>query len=91
MLRCWRDLPRAASGLAAQRPGAQVVVTGHVHFPGVWRIGTGPTIVNTGSFIRPLGGNLVDVVGDCVQVRRIEHRGAVFKPGRLVAEIALAR
>lgn len=89
MLRCWRDLPRQATKLAAQRPSAQVVVTGHVHFPGVWRLGAGPTIVNTGSFFRPLGGSLVDVLADRVQVRRIERRGGSFHPGRLLAEIPL--
>lgn len=89
MLRCWRDLPRQATRLAAQRPAAQVVVTGHVHFPGVWRLGAGPVIINTGSFFRPLGGNLVDVFADRVVVRRIERSGDVFRPGRLLAEIPL--
>lgn len=91
MLRCWRDLPaRAASLAVAQRPTAQVVVTGHVHFPGVWRCGRGPVVINTGSFLRPLGGNLVDVSDERVQVRRIVAGGAGFRAGRLVREIPLA-
>jgi len=91
MLRCWRDLPGLAARLAvAQRATAQVVVMGHVHFPGVWRRGAGPVVINTGSFFRPLGGNFVDVLDDRVQVRRIVHAGATFKPGRLLAEIPLA-
>lgn len=91
MVRCWRDLPALATGFAvAQRPTAQVVVLGHVHFPGVWRRGTaGPVIVNTGSFFRPLGGNLVDVSDERVLVRRIVREGGRFKPGRLIAEIPL--
>lgn len=90
MLRCWRDLPRRAAELArSQRTSAQVVVTGHVHFPGVWRTAHGPTIINTGSFFRPLGGNLVDVIGDRVQVRRIDRARDVFRPGKLLAEIRL--
>lgn len=90
MLRCWRDLPRRAASLArTQRPRAQVVVTGHVHFPGVWPVPDGPVVINTGSFIRPLGGNLVDVVGDRVCVRRIERCRGGFRAGRLLAEIVL--
>lgn len=90
MLRAWRDLPGRAAGLAAtHRPSAQVVVTGHVHFPGVWRPGSGPVVINTGSFFRPLGGQLVDVLADRVQVRRIVQAGGGFQPGRLLAEIPL--
>ncbi|MBI2511419.1 MAG: metallophosphoesterase family protein [Opitutae bacterium] len=90
MLRCWRDLPQRARALArAQRPTAQVVVTGHVHFPGVWRTNGGPTVINTGSFFRPLGGNLVDVTDDKVRVRRIEQECGEFRTGNLIAEIAL--
>lgn len=90
MLRCWRDLPRNAAALArAQRPGAQVVVTGHVHFPGVWPTPNGPTVINTGSFFRPLGGNLVDVADGRVHVRRIERAGEAFRPGKQLAEIPL--
>jgi predicted phosphodiesterase len=90
MLQCWRDLAGLADRLAVtQRPAAQVVVMGHVHFPGVWRRGQGPVIVNTGSFFRPLGGNLVDVHDDRVQVRRIVRRGDLFTPGRVIAEIPL--
>lgn len=90
MLRCWRELPLRAASLAnAQRPRAQVVVTGHVHFPGVWPVPDGPMVINTGSFLRPLGGNLVDVVGDRVCVRRIDAGHDGFRAGRLLAEIAL--
>ncbi|MDQ5978622.1 MAG: Metallophos 2 protein [Verrucomicrobiota bacterium] len=91
MLRAWRDLPGLAARLAvAQRPSAQVVVTGHVHFPGVWRHKRGPVVVNTGSFFQPLGGNLVDVFPDRVEVRRIGRIGNAFTPGRLLAEIPLS-
>lgn len=90
LLRSWRELPVAAAALArADRPTAQVVVTGHVHLPGVWRTEGGPVVVNTGSFFRPLGGNLVDIEGDLVRVRRISSRGGQFHPGRIRHEIAL--
>lgn len=90
MLRAWRDLPVAAARLACeQHPGVQVVVTGHVHFPGVWSHTGAPTVINTGSFFQPLGGNLVDVFADRMEVRRIKRSDRVFSPGALVAEIPL--
>jgi len=90
MLRAWRELPaRAAALAAAQRPTAQVVVMGHVHLPGIWRKPPGPTVVNTGSFFAPLGGQLVDLDGEVLQVRRIARRGGNFHPGKLIAEIRL--
>lgn len=90
MFRAWRDLPDLAAALARdQRPSAQVVVTGHVHFPRVWRRPDGRTIINTGSFLRPLGGHLVDVRDERVEVRRIGFDGNVFRAGRVLAEIPL--
>ena len=80
---------RAAQLAAAQRSAAQVVVTGHVHFPGVWRRAGGPVVINTGSFFRPLGGSLVDVFGDRVEVRRIVRTGGSFGSGALLATIPL--
>lgn len=92
MLRCWRELPRRAAVLAReQRPMAQVVVTGHVHFPGVWPMPGGPVVINTGSFLRPLGGNLVDIAGEHVVVRRIERGQGGFQAGKLLAQIPLTR
>lgn len=90
MLRAWRDLPGLAARLAvAQRATAQVVVTGHVHFPGVWRHPGGPVVINTGSFFQPLGGSLVDIFADRVEVRRIRRTGGDFAPGALLATIPL--
>lgn len=91
MVQAWRELPVVAAKLAmAQRPSAQVVVTGHVHFPGVWVQPAGLTVINTGSFFSPLGGHLVDLTDDDrVQVRRIRRQGGRFEPGRAIAAIAL--
>jgi len=90
MLRAWRDLPWRAAALAvAQRPAAQVVVTGHVHFPGVWRREGRPTVINTGSFFAPLGGHLVDVSDEHVRVRHIRRARGDFLPGREIAVIPL--
>jgi hypothetical protein len=46
-------------------------------------------VINTGSFFSPLGGHLVDVSDDRVDVRRIVRRGGEFHPGRTIAEIPL--
>lgn len=90
MLQAWRDLPGLAAALARdQRPTVQVVVTGHVHFPGVWIRPPGPAVINTGSFFSPLGGHLVDLSGDRVLVRRIRRRLGRFEPGGQIAEITL--
>ena len=90
MFQAWRELPLAAARLArAHRPAVQVVVTGHVHFPGVWGRSPGPTVINTGSFFSPLGGHLVDVVNDRVEVRRIRRKRGQFEAGDLVARISL--
>ncbi len=89
MLRAWRSLPdRVAAVAPAWFPGAQVIVTGHVHFPRVWRRGA-LTIVNTGAFTGPLGAYLVDLAGEIVAVRRLRLARGRWHPGRLVAEIPL--
>jgi predicted phosphodiesterase len=90
MLHTWAVAPgRAARLAAAQRSDAQVVVFGHVHFPGVWLRG-GRTIINTGAFCPPLGALMVDLKDARVQVRRVDFRGKEFRPGALVADFALA-
>ncbi|MCX6937832.1 MAG: metallophosphoesterase family protein [Verrucomicrobia bacterium] len=92
MVRAWREAPGRAAALArAQRPGARVVVLGHTHFPGVWRVpgkaGEAEIVViNTGTFARPFGGSFVEVAGGRVRVVRIVRRGGFFEPGRVVAE-----
>ena len=92
MLQAWREAPRRAAELArAQRPRARVVVLGHTHFPGVWRVRGGAgepeiVVINTGTFARPFGGTFVELAGDQVRVVRIVRRGGRFEPGRVVAE-----
>lgn len=89
MLRAWHSLPdRVAAAAPEWFPGAQVIVTGHVHFPKVWRRGA-LTVVNTGAFTGPLGAYLVDLVGEQVAVRRLRLHHGRWHPGGLVAEIPL--
>ncbi len=95
MLRAWTTTPRVVAETArAQRPEARVVVLGHTHYPGVWRVpgrrgAPDITVVNTGSFTKPLGGLLVELRGDRLRVVRIARRGRNFAEGRPVAELSL--
>lgn len=91
MLRAWRDTPRLAADLAAaQRPSARVIITGHIHHPGVWTRPCGRVVINTGAFGPPRGALLVDLRDGVLTVRKVAQRGGDFHPGERVAEIALA-
>ena len=91
ILRAWRDTPRLAADLAAaQRPSARVIITGHIHNPGVWTRPCGRVVINTGAFGPPRGALLVDLHGGVLTVRKVTARGGRFHPGARVAEIALA-
>jgi predicted phosphodiesterase len=98
MIRAWCATPRLVAELArAQRPRAQVVVLGHTHYPGVWRVpargaaGRALTVINTGSFTRPLGGLFVELRGERVRVVRISRGAGGFRAERVVAEFALEK
>ena len=91
ILRAWRGEPaRAAAFVRAHRPAAKFIAVGHTHRPGFWRTAAGLTVINTGSFCRPLGGCTIDLVDDRVTVRRIELRGGEFHAGETLAEFSLA-
>jgi predicted phosphodiesterase len=92
ILRAWRVEPPAIAELARRhRPRAKFILTGHLHRPSIWRSATGTVVVNTGTFCRPFGAYAVDVIPECVTVRRIEMRAGEFYPGRTVAEFPLAK
>lgn len=89
MIHAWRSLPDRVAAVAPRWfPSAQVVVTGHVHFPKVWQRGD-LTIVNTGAFTGPLGAFMVDVAVEQVTVHRLKLRRDLWHAGHRVAEIAL--
>lgn len=90
MLHTWRTFPtKAARATARWHPEAQIIVTGHVHFPRVWRRGR-HTIINTGAFSGPLGAFTVEYAQNNVTVRRVELRQRQWHPGKPVATIPLA-
>ncbi len=93
ILRSWRDTPRLVATLTrAQRPRARVVILGHTHYPGVWRVpGSYPlTVINTGTWSRPFAPRFVELSGNRIRVIRINAAGGAFHPGRVVAEFPLA-
>lgn len=92
ILRAWRTAPHLARTLATRhRPTAQIIVNGHLHYPFIARRPGAPTVINTGSFSRPFGGQCVDLIHDTtVLVRRIIERADGFHPGPPRAEIPLA-
>ncbi len=85
----WKFGDWAAQHTAQWRPNAQVILTGHVHFPRVWRRGS-RTIINTGAFCGPLGAFVVDIIDKKVIARRVTQRQGAWHPGSIVHEITLA-
>ena len=71
----WRAFPKlAAEFAAAHAPKAEIVITGHTHRPGRWRIGD-RTVLNTGSFVAPVRPCAVLLADDAVSLHRvIRHR-----------------
>ncbi len=91
VLQAWSgERARAVAFLEKYRPNATFMAIGHTHRPGVWRTAGGVTIINTGSFCRPLGGRVIDLAQDRLTVRHIEMRAGEFHPGVVLAEFALA-
>jgi predicted phosphodiesterase len=92
ILQAWREMPaRAAALLRTHRPRAKFVLVGHTHRPGVWRQPDGIVVINTGSFTRPYGGCVVDILSEQLVVRRVTARREEFRVGATLAEFALAR
>lgn len=90
MLHTWATFGTRAAAAAAQwRPDAQVIVSGHVHFPRVWHQGK-RTVINTGAFTGPLGAYAVDFEDETVTVKRIQLLNGSWHAGRVVSTIPLA-
>lgn len=90
MVRTWWTFPDLVARWApVWRPAAQIVVTGHIHFPRIWRRGA-LTIINTGAFSSPFGAQSVDLTDDVITVRRVVQQAGEWRAGAPVASIALA-
>lgn len=79
ILRYWQRYPRLAAAFAAGcAPASQVVVCGHSHRPGIWRI-DGRTVLNTGHFEFPARPFAVRVVADQIDLVPIERRRGIYR------------
>jgi predicted phosphodiesterase len=91
VIRAWQTAPERAAALArVHRPGAQFVIFGHTHRPGIWRTRDGRVAINTGAFCLPFQPQVVELTSSHLRIRRIKLRNGEFHPGRLVGEFALA-
>lgn len=89
MLRCWLGAARLAAAFAAEhRPAARIVLMGHTHRAGIWKVGS-RQIVNTGSFLPYSGQFIVDVGESEGIVRAIDTRRGEFRPGAVRARFPL--
>lgn len=86
----WRAFPRlAADFAAAHTPEADIVVTGHTHRPGRWRIGD-RVVLNTGSFVAPVRPRAVLLADDAISLHRIvRHRDSWLRLPRADHRIEL--
>jgi len=75
----WMTAPsRAHHLLASYRPGADVMIFGHTHLPGVWKKG-GKKVINTGGFLAVLNARVVEIAGaEDIQVRKVWRVGQGF-------------
>ncbi len=91
MLNAWRCMPKQTAQISALvRPRARFVITGHTHWPGVWKTKQGITVINTGSFCPPLGQSLVELNTDLLVVRSIKRKNGSYYPGKRICEFLLA-
>lgn len=89
MLHCWlRSAHKAVAFASEHRPSANIVVMGHTHRAGVWKIGS-RHVINTGSFLPYSGRLLVDLGESELSLRKIKFRRGSFHPGTEVARIPL--
>lgn len=89
ILSAWRNAPRLAAEFLDQfAPGVPVMVFGHTHRAGVWRIGD-RTLINTGGFEAPARPLVVHVAAGRLRVSRVLRGRTVCRPGKTIARIDL--
>ena len=78
ILRYWRNFPQWSCRFAEHvQPAAKIVIVGHSHRPGIWRVGT-RIVINTGSPTWPGRPWAVRIDGTTVTVHRIDRTGGVW-------------
>lgn len=81
MLWSWLTMFREAERFVERyRPGCRVFLFGHFHRPGLRERG-GRIYCNTGAFMRGARPLCADLTGDTLEVRGVEERDGLFRPG----------
>lgn len=84
MLHAWLTQADAAATFCDRYfPRAEVFVMGHFHHEGIWHRGH-RLILNTGGFLNPAKGLLVDWDNGWLSCRRIHERGEHRQPGEIL-------
>jgi predicted phosphodiesterase len=91
MVEAWRTMPmKTAYVVQHARPKARFVITGHTHWPGVWKTQQGITVLNTGSFCRPLGCAVVELTETMLVLRNVRLKKGSYYPAEQICELSLA-
>lgn len=81
MLQAWgSQAERAAEFLERYFPKAEVMVIGHFHWPGCWRI-RGKLVINTGAFMSPNPAQWVEWSGGLLRRGRVIEKGGECRMG----------
>lgn len=89
VLDAWRRMPALAAEFCRRHAaGAEVIVFGHAHRRGLWRV-DGRTVINTGCFEGSGRPSMVTVDNGRVIVQLVLRRNGAHMPGRTLAEITL--
>ncbi len=90
VLRAWRDMPKlTAAFIDRYAPQAELVVIGHAHHRGIWRVGS-RTIINTGSFERFFRPLMVQFADGKLVVRKIDRNNGDYVPGEILDYFTVA-
>lgn len=89
IIKSWREAPGRAVSLTNRFGLApKIIVTGHTHYPGVWKRGL-QTVVNLGSFFPWPGARCIDIEGNTLRVRKIHKSANKIAIGKEIARFEL--
>ena len=90
ILRTWLSAPRKAFALMERyRPGAAILVHGHMHRRCIARRNN-KAVIDTGAFQAFARPSLVDISGGELVVRKVVRRREAFVPGKVLTRFELA-
>jgi predicted phosphodiesterase len=86
IVKCWVETPgRALELMRVFRPRAKIILIGHTHLGGIWKLG-GRVVINTGSFLPLARLRIVDLRNEDLEVRiAVRDAGGDFHAGKVIA------